>query len=255
MKTTRKGIETLLRMPVSEFEKFHAKTKILKPVRNINQKFWPKEWIEVFYKAYSRFEEIKLPKPTLSSGIGLKNALEERHSTRKFSDKSISSAKLSSLLYFSAGKSPNKKGFAERRFYPSGGGRYPLEVYIISQNTDIKKGIFHYYVNNNSLERLADYKKKDLNKIINLKWVNKAGCIIIITAIFKRHTVKYGNRGYRNILVEAGHMAQNFYVIANALNLGICGVGGYLDDQVNALLDVNGVDESVVYLLAVGERG
>ncbi|OGH16119.1 MAG: hypothetical protein A3C30_03005 [Candidatus Levybacteria bacterium RIFCSPHIGHO2_02_FULL_40_18] len=253
-KTTRvKNIAGLLGKPTAEFEKFHSKTKIKKLARNLPRPSWPKEWGTIYYKGYARFEEIRLPKPTFSKRVTFAQALRDRKSTREFSKEPIGLGELNSFLYYSAGLNKNSD-FAQRRFYPSGGARFPLEVYILSLNMDLPKGVYHYYVKTNSLEKLTDFKKKNLKLLTSVPFAKNAGCLIIITAIFKRNTIKYGDRGYRHVLVEAGHLAQNFYLLASALGLGICGVGGYMDDNVNRLLDVDGLDETVVYMLGVGNK-
>ncbi len=245
-------LEKLLGKPIFDYEKFHPKTKFSKLNKNADRRFWPKEWKTVFYKGYARLPEIKLPKPELPN-VTIKDALGNRESIRKFSRKPVDLKKLSSFLYYSAGINP-KHNFKERRFYPSGGARFPLEVYVISQNTKLTQGIYHYYVKNNSLEYLADFDKEAVKKITSLPWARQAACLIIITTIFKRNTNKYGERGYRFILEEAGHLAQNFYLLASALNLGMCAIGDYIDDYVNGLIDVNSSEETVIYLAAVGQR-
>lgn len=245
-------LKRILRRKHQNYEQFHRKTKFRKPGRNLNIKYWPKEWKTIYYKGYARFEEIQLPRPEISETLAFKKVLEERKSQRLFSKKALSSQKLSALLHYSAGISPNKPAFFERRFYPSPGGRFSLEVYVLSLNTDLPKGIYHYYIKNNSLEKLADFRKKDLRTITNQHWAKEAGCLIVFTSIFNRNTMKYGDRGYRHILVEAGHLGQNLYLLATALGLGVCAIGGYVDDKINVILDVDGVEESVVYVLAVG---
>jgi len=246
-------VEQLLNKPVFKFQKFHEYTKIKNLAKNINSKYWPESWKRVFYKAYGRLEEIILPKPNLATNISFKNVLNSRLSTRVHSKKPLSGGKISTLLYYSAGLTNINPNFP-RRFYPSPGARYPLEVYIISQNSEFPKGIYHYYVKNNSLEKLTSYKKDDLPNITNIPLAKSAGCLIVITAVFRRNTVKYVDRGYRHILVEAGHMAQNMYLVSAALGIGCCAIGGYIDDNINGMLDIDGVNESVVYLLAIGEK-
>jgi SagB-type dehydrogenase family enzyme len=59
---------------------------------------------------------------------------------------------------------------------------------------------------------------------------------------------------YRLALVEAGHVAQNVCLVATGLGLGVCPLAGYVDDALNDLLGLDGVDETVVYALAVGPR-
>jgi nitroreductase len=55
-------------------------------------------------------------------------------------------------------------------------------------------------------------------------------------------------------LVESGHIAQNFYLLSVATNLSCCAIGGYFDDALNKLLDIDGVNETVLYALAIGEK-
>jgi SagB-type dehydrogenase family enzyme len=80
-----------------------------------------------------------------------------------------------------------------------------------------------------------------------------AGLVIILTGLFAKTTFKYGERGYRFVLFEAGHIAQNILLEATALGLGAVPVAGFVDDEVNALIDLNGVDEASLYLIVVGQ--
>ncbi len=245
-------LKRLLGQPTSISQKFHGETKINAMSRAdgiIDSTIWPKEWIKIYYKSYGRFEEIKLP-PAKPGKITLEDALTFRESRRDFSRIPVSMAKLSNMLYYSAGL----KTGSYKRFYPSPGGRYPLEIFVLSLNTVLTQGFYHYYVRNNSLEKMFTFKKRDFDKITTIPWVKKAGFVIFISAVFTRNSIKYGDRGYRHILVEAGHMAQNFYLNAEANNLGICAIGGYIDDGINSLLELDGLEESVIYTLVVGEK-
>lgn len=248
---TQNSLKTILNKALSRYEQFHASTKIKKQKRQLEYSKWPKSWKTVYFKSYPRLDEIVLPKPDLKSTISLKEVLFKRKSSRGFSKEPLSMAKLSTLLFYSAGmknSSPPLIG----RFYPSAGARYPLEVYIIALNTDIPKGVYHYYVKNHSLEELIILKKFQYKDYFIQKDLARSGCIILITGVFKRTTVKYGDRGYRHILQEAGHLAQNLYLLSSALNLSCCATGGYIDSKLEELLDIDGVDESVIYAIAVG---
>ncbi len=239
---------------IAGYEKFNESIKIKKMSKEdgvVDSTYWPISWKTIYYKSYGRFAEIKLPETKLGE-IKLEEVLNSRESVRDFSKNPISLNKLAGLLYYSCGIKKNKSGV--NRFYPSPGGRYPLEVYILSLNLPIPKGFYHYYVKNNSLEKMFEFNKKDLDKITSIPWVKNAGCLIFISSVFKRNTIKYMNRGYRMMLQESGHMAHNFYLNAAALNLGICAIGGFVDDGVNKLLDLDGIEESVIYTLVVGEK-
>ncbi len=236
----------------SRFQKFHELTKIKHMKKAIPLKYWPETWKTIYHKSYGRFQEVKLPKPNPSK-ILLSKALSIRASVREFSKKPLGINQISNMLYFSAGIKFKDK-FTERRFYPSPGARYPLEVYFLSLNSELPRSFYHYYTVNHSLEKMFDFKKKDLNKITNIPWVRNAGGIVFISAIFERNTVKYGGRGYRHILVEAGHLAQNFYLNATANNVSISAIGGYMDDNINNLLEIDGKGETVIYVLVMGRK-
>jgi SagB-type dehydrogenase family enzyme len=74
-----------------------------------------------------------------------------------------------------------------------------------------------------------------------------------MTDVFWRNQNKYGERGYRYILLEAGHIGQNIYLVSEALGLKCCALGGTRDENLEELVDIDGVTESVVYALAVGK--
>ena len=70
--------------------------------------------------------------------------------------------------------------------------------------------------------------------------------------MFWRTRFKYGLRGYRFALIEAGHVAQNLLLTATALRLGSVPLGGLFDRRIDELLDLDGVNESVLYAVSVG---
>lgn len=247
------NLDRLLGKPYADFEKFHQKTKIKKlNVDLLDPNKWPKEWKTVQFKGYGRLAEIVLPKSQSLTNYSLHTALKKRSSIRKFSNQPLPLEKLSTLLYYSAGLNNIKNSTIRGRFYPSAGARYPLELYFISLNSQLPMGLYHYYLKNHSLEKLLTFDKFDFAKYFNQNWISTVGAFIIITAIFKRTTMKYADRGYRHILQESGHMGQNIYLLSSTLNLSCCAIGGYLDDKINELLDIDGINESVVYILAVG---
>ena len=106
---------------------------------------------------------------------------------------------------------------------------------------------------NHSLEKISEVTIEQIRGITNEHWAKKASALIVITGVFERTTIKYTNRGYRYVLLEAGHLAQNFYLIAPSIGLNISALGGYVDNKVNELIDVDGLGESTIYMFAVGE--
>lgn len=245
-----KNIKILLSEPVLPNEKFHQKTKLKKAPFITNEKDWPEEWKKTYFKEYPRLDKILLPDPHSLDGVSLGKVLSGRRSTRDFSYKKISVEEISNVLFHSAGLRKNV-GIASRP-YPSAGARYPMELYIISQKCDIPQGVYHYNLRSHSLEVLLESSTLQLSSYFSGELVKTASVYILISAVFWRNMIKYGERGYRHILAEAGHIAQNFYLVSEALGLGVCALGGYADDKINKILDIDGLEESVVYVLALG---
>jgi SagB-type dehydrogenase family enzyme len=77
---------------------------------------------------------------------------------------------------------------------------------------------------------------------------------VFVTAMFWRSRFKYGLRGYRFALLEAGHLGQNLLLAATALELASLPVGGVYDRRVDEFLSIDGVNESVVYAFSFGTR-
>ena len=72
------------------------------------------------------------------------------------------------------------------------------------------------------------------------------------SAIFQRIKWKYGQRAYRYIYLDAGHIAENLALSATSLRLGTCQIGALYDNEVNQIIDVDGTEESVIYMSVVG---
>ena len=82
------------------------------------------------------------------------------------------------------------------------------------------------------------------NSAVNFIW----------TAVIERSKWKYLQRCYRYIYLDAGHIGQNLYLTAEALGLGACTIGAIYDDELNNLLNIDGIDETAIYVGVVGKR-
>jgi SagB-type dehydrogenase family enzyme len=72
------------------------------------------------------------------------------------------------------------------------------------------------------------------------------------TALFARSKWKYKQRAYRYVYLDAGHIAENLALAAVALGLGTCQIGALYDEEVNRLINIDGDDESILYMSTVG---
>lgn len=239
----------------SKSDNFHKLTNN-KSFKVSDAKDVPQSWIKIHFKTYPRldkisFDNIKTPITTLS------RIIEKRRSIRKFSGSSISKGELIHLLFSSCGLTYLDKAFDDsRRPYPSAGTRYPLEVYPIILNCKgFKRGLYHYNVKENLMELLLE---EDLSNFLikntgGEKWIANAAVVFIITGVLERTRIKYGDRGYRLILIEAGHLSQNMLLLATELGLVSCPLAGFIDNEVNKLLDINLQKEVTLYMIAIGK--
>jgi SagB-type dehydrogenase family enzyme len=76
----------------------------------------------------------------------------------------------------------------------------------------------------------------------------------VITAMFWRSRFKYGLRGYRFALLEAGHVVQNIALAATALRIPALPLGGFYDRRVDDVVGADGLDEATVYAVLLGGR-
>ena len=117
-------------------------------------------------------------------------------------------------------------------------------------------GLFHYNVENHQLEMLQqkEFKKENLKEIINPNSIKDFSLLVFLTAVFWRSQNKYGQRGYRFILLEAGHIEQNIHLISEALNLKFNALDDFIasDKKVEKFLRIDGVTESLIYSLGIG---
>lgn len=209
------------------------------------------------YKQYPRLQHLDLPNINKPSGQ-LRKLIKKRSSFRDFSNKPINKAALADILYYCSGVTrPNPpENDNPFRAYPSAGAKYPLEVYpLILSGKGIDNGLYHYNpIANNLTILLQKIEKKEIDQIWIKKqpWFKKAAVLLIITATFHRTTDKYKERGVVFPYIEAGHLAQNVYLLANSLGIGCCAIGGLNESQIIKLLDINPREEYPIYYLALG---
>lgn len=211
------------------------------------------------FKVYPNCKlKVELPTDCGDSEACIEDVIRHRRSTRDFSGDALTIEELAKLLYFSYGITGSMKAdgvVQPLRAAPSGGALYPLELYPVAFGVKgLDPGVYHYNVKSHLLELLGsgDHKESLYKYVFEQDMMLQASVVILITAMFERNQWKYRERGYRYILLDAGHLAENLYLMATAMNLGCCTIGGFLDDNINGMLDIDGVHESTIYVVVVG---
>jgi len=233
------------------YSKDHARYH---PPISSNSDEWPEDWKTTYYKTYPRFEKIALSDETLDSDCF--TLIKNRRSSRNFTGVPISTRELSILLKWSCGEMSTLERDRKRRAQPSGGSRFPIEIYpLVLHGDTISPGLYHYNVRDHALDVLppTPMNIEETDSLFTYRWVKDAAAIILMTSVFWRTQNKYGERGYRYVSLEAGHIGQNLYLVAQALGLKCCALTGTRDIEIEKMLEIDGVSESLVYAIAVGK--
>jgi len=209
------------------------------------------------YKFYPDAPKIPLETPETAGGPPLWTAISKRRSARNFKDQPLSEQDLSQLLWATQGITKRDLGF-EFRACPSAGALYPVETYLILHNSEsIEPGIYHYQIPDHSLEQLqkGDFRLKIAQAALDQDMAYAASAVFVWTALFARAKWKYEQRAYRYVYLDVGHIAQNLALAAAGLGLGTCQIAALFDEEVNALLAIDGEEESVLYMSVIGHPG
>ena len=204
--------------------------------------------ITINYKEYPKSKKIPLAK--YKSNSLFEKIITDRVSERSFSSKKIPFEILSKILFFASGK---KSETNPKRFYPSAGATYPLEIYLVNQTIDsINKGIYHYNVKENCLELLTKGNPTKLlkNKIVTT-FLNAN--LVIITSRIERTSKHYGLSSVQLNLLEAGHLAQNICLLCTEKRLNHCPVGGFNYKKIANELNLD-EKEIPIYIIAFGGK-
>jgi SagB-type dehydrogenase family enzyme len=212
---------------------------------------------EIEYKRISApGSALALPSPAESP---LQRLIYGRYSCRRYEKRELPMATLSTLLFAAYGLTRKMKFEDGTNYFcrsvPSAGGLYPLEVYALLQRVErVAEGLYHYDVLNHALEPvemgLASAGLR--SAMLAFPFFGDANILCLLVAVFLRAQKKYGPRGYRFILLEAGHSAQNICLAATESGLASLCIGGYLDAKLNQVMRLDPTQEGVVYAVAAG---
>jgi SagB-type dehydrogenase family enzyme len=157
---------------------------------------------------------------------------------------------LATVLALSAGGAPGRPGF---RAIPSAGAMYPLDVIVVA--FDVAGLAPGAYVYDPVAHGLADRPGLDPDGLLAAADTGAAlprpAALLAVVATFARSRAKYGLRGYRFALMEAGHLVQAAITAATAAGLASLPWGGFADREVDRRLELDGLERSCLYLLAI----
>jgi SagB-type dehydrogenase family enzyme len=196
---------------------------------------------------------VSLPHPDRTGSVPVETTLSSRRSVREFTSSPITLAQLGQLLWAAQGVTQPP----DFRASPSAGALYPLFVHVVANNVaSLEAGVYRYRGESHALlrKREGDIRNALADAAAGQEWLSLAAAVIVIAADAGRTTGKYGRRGERYVLIEAGHAAQGICLQAVALGLGTTVVGAFRDAEVADLVAL-GRAEQPLCLIPVGRPG
>jgi SagB-type dehydrogenase family enzyme len=197
--------------------------------------------------------EITLPDPVFKSNTSVEEALLKRRSVRRYKDDPLEIKEISQLLWAAQGITSESGG---ARTAPSAGALYPLELYLVGGNiNNLSPGIYLYHPLGHTLSLVAaGDMRESLTSAAHLQGsVNRSAAVIVIAAVYRRTTRKYGARGIRYVQLEAGHAAQNICLQAVSLQIGTVTIGSFTDSLVKKICNLP-EDQEPLYLMPIGKK-
>ena len=194
---------------------------------------------------------IQLPEPKFDSGISIEKALQNRQSFREFRKEPLGIADISQLLWAAQGVTHDRY----LRTVPSAGALYPLEVYVVvGKVEDLTPAVYKYKPTGHKLIRIIEGDKRVelYMAALGQPWVRDSALVLVFSAVYKRATIKYEQRGVRYVTIEVGLAAQNVYLQTVSLGLGTVFVGAFSDDKVREVLNIE-EEEHPLCIMPIGK--
>jgi SagB-type dehydrogenase family enzyme len=199
------------------------------------------------YPGYPRMAlERSRPRPLAA----LERTLVGRRAVRRLGREAPSRKVLGRLLQYSHGVcSGEGRGPA-----PSSGGLQAVELYVAAfEPSWVPPGVHHYDRKGHHLSEVvkgAD-RSRWTNLVPSMGPVDGGALLWILVGDVERVEAKYGDRGGRFLLLEAGHVMQNLCLMSASLKLSTVPLGGALEPEIAQELRLPETD-AVLYVALCG---
>lgn len=205
--------------------------------------------------------------PQMRSDVILKNDLHscinDRRSVRIYSKEFLSLDELSYLLWATQGiKCIIGDNVGTLRTVPASGATHSFETYLlITRIEGLKSGVYRYLPLRHALYLIQE--TDDVESIIDRAtpdqpyvphFAEKAAVLFAWSCVPYRAEYKFDMAAHKKILIEVGHVCQNLYIAGESINCGTCAIGNYDQGLIDSALQLDGEDEFVIYLAALGKK-
>lgn len=239
-----------------------ANFQVLDEIETDRQKGMP---FPDFQKEYDNDAKL-ITLPEVNKKIQLKSnvfdCLNDRRSIRKYSDENITMEQLSYLLWATQGiQKVMSNNTTTLRRVPSGGAAHPFETYLIINRVEgLENGVYRYLPLEHKLMFMYVVEEVD-SKVDQATpkqpfvphFVSKSAVIFAWSCIPYRAEYKFDVTAHKKILIDVGHLCQNLYIAAETLGCGTCAIGIYDQKLIDSMLSLDGENEFVIYMAALGK--
>jgi SagB-type dehydrogenase family enzyme len=236
--------------------KYHNTTKHSYASVHSNLHFldWPNQPLP--FKAYTSLEPLPLPREVRQTGIAALSAIAASIHPETGAVPDLEA--LAQLLYLSAGITRHRKQLGADIYFRVAactGALYEVELYVVCGNlVGLDAGVYHFSPAEFALRRLrvGDYRSVLSEATASETAVVHAPLTIICTCTYWRNAWKYQARTYRHFGWDNGTLLANLLAVATALGMPAKVVCGFVDAEVNRLLDVDPKCEVAFSLVTLG---
>jgi SagB-type dehydrogenase family enzyme len=237
---------------------FMVKTRYenMEPSDQINKIAQPA--LEVACDETKTIIDLPMPEEIPPITIDFMAVVELRTSVRDYQNMPISLLELSYLLWCTQGVKQVLGNKATLRTVPSAGARHALETYLLLHNVEgVKPGLYRFLALEHKLieVNMSDNISEEIIKAcLDQSFIAKSAVTFLWAAQANRMTWRYGERGYRYLHLDAGHVCQNLYLSAQVVGCGVCAIAAFDDEYLNAVIGLDGEEQFVVYVATLGKR-
>jgi SagB-type dehydrogenase family enzyme len=222
------------------------------------QRGLPQPPLELGYNPSAHCINLPRPEGLIVPPTDLADAIDRRRSVRAYADAPLTQAELSWLLWTTQGIQREISRPATLRPVPSAGARHAFETYLLLPRVEeVPVGLYRFAAGEHKLVELSlepDLVERAVAALYDQEMVQDSAATFIWGAVMYRMYWRYGERGYRYIFLDAGHVCQNLYLAAEAIDCGVCAIAAFQDEALNGLLGLDGKLQFAVYAATVGKK-
>ena len=203
---------------------------------------------------------IKLVDPAYIHVLALdvRKAIEQRVSIRRYQDTPLTLEELSFLLWTTQGVKRVTDRPVTLRTVPSAGARHAFETWLLINHVGgIAPGLYRYIALEHALMEVTtapDISDQITSDCFDQQMVKNSAVTFIWVAVLERMAWRYGQRGYRYLHLDAGHVCQNLYLAGEAIECGTVAIAAFNDLAINKTLGLDGEKLFAIYLAALGKK-